>query len=48
MDEGSLGARQCLDAIKPAYDTARAEGKAVGLEPRSQELGARQRIRRDQ
>lgn len=31
MDEGSLGARQCLDAIKPAYEAARAAGKAVGL-----------------
>jgi xanthine dehydrogenase molybdenum-binding subunit len=31
MDEGTLGARQCLEAIKPAYDAARAEGKAVGL-----------------
>lgn len=31
MDEGASGARMCLDAIKPAYDAARAEGKAVGL-----------------
>jgi CO/xanthine dehydrogenase Mo-binding subunit len=31
MDEGSLGARQCLEAVKPAYDRAVAEGKAVGL-----------------
>lgn len=31
MDEGSRGARDCLDAVKPAYDRARTEGKAVGL-----------------
>ncbi len=31
MDEGSAGARRCLDAVKPAYDTARAAGKAIGL-----------------
>jgi aldehyde oxidoreductase len=31
MDDGCLGARQCLDAVKAAYDSARAEGKAVGL-----------------
>ena len=31
MDDGSLGARACLDAVKPAYDQAMAEGKAVGL-----------------
>ena len=31
MDAGSLGARACLDAIKPAYDAATAGGKAVGL-----------------
>ena len=31
MDEGSLGARQCLEAVKPAYDQAIREGKAVGL-----------------
>ena len=31
MDDGSLGARECLDAIKPAYDEAVAAGKAVGL-----------------
>ena len=31
MDEGCAGARQCLDAIKPAYDEAVAAGKAVGL-----------------
>jgi xanthine dehydrogenase molybdenum-binding subunit len=31
MDDGCLGARQCLDAVKPAYDEARAAGKAVGL-----------------
>jgi aldehyde oxidoreductase len=31
MDDGSLGARACLDAVKPAYDAARAAGKAVGV-----------------
>jgi len=31
MDEGCRGARQCLDAVKPAYDEARAAGKAIGL-----------------
>ena len=31
MDDGSRGIRECLDAIKPAYDAARSEGKAVGL-----------------
>jgi xanthine dehydrogenase molybdenum-binding subunit len=31
MDEGAGGARECLDAVKPAYERAVAEGKAVGL-----------------
>jgi xanthine dehydrogenase molybdenum-binding subunit len=31
MDEGSAGARMCLDAVKPAYDEARSAGKAIGL-----------------
>jgi xanthine dehydrogenase molybdenum-binding subunit len=31
MDDGCLGARACLDAVKPAYDAATAEGKAVGI-----------------
>jgi xanthine dehydrogenase molybdenum-binding subunit len=31
MDDGSRGIRECLDAIKPAYDEAKADGKAVGL-----------------
>jgi xanthine dehydrogenase molybdenum-binding subunit len=31
MDDGSLGARACLEAIKPVYEQAVAEGKAVGL-----------------
>lgn len=31
MDDGSAGARQCLDAVKPAYDDAIAAGKAVGI-----------------
>ncbi len=31
MDDGSLGARACLDAVRPAYDAALAGGRAVGL-----------------
>lgn len=31
MDDGCAGAEECLDAIKPRYDEARAAGKAVGL-----------------
>ncbi|MDE0117963.1 MAG: molybdopterin-dependent oxidoreductase [bacterium] len=31
MDDGSLGARACLDAVKPAWDEAQAAGKTVGL-----------------
>jgi xanthine dehydrogenase molybdenum-binding subunit len=31
MDEGSAGARECLDKIKPMYDAARDQGKAIGL-----------------
>ncbi len=31
MDDGCAGAEACLDAIKPMYDAARADGKAVGL-----------------
>ena len=31
MDDGCLGAEICLDAVKDAYDAARAEGKAVGV-----------------
>ncbi len=31
MDDGCLGARDCLDAVKPLWDAAVAEGKAVGL-----------------
>ena len=31
MDDGCRGARQCLDAVKPAYDEAVAAGKAVGI-----------------
>jgi xanthine dehydrogenase molybdenum-binding subunit len=31
MDDGCRGARSCLDAVKPAYDAARAEGRAVGV-----------------
>ncbi|HEX8804240.1 MAG TPA: molybdopterin cofactor-binding domain-containing protein [Acidimicrobiales bacterium] len=31
MDDGSAGARDCLDAVRPTYDAARGAGKAVGL-----------------
>lgn len=31
LDDGCLGAQACLDAVKPAYDAAIADGKAVGL-----------------
>ncbi|MGI9605671.1 MAG: molybdopterin-dependent oxidoreductase [Acidimicrobiales bacterium] len=31
MDDGCLGARECLDAVKPAYDAAMAAGKPVGM-----------------
>ncbi|MFQ5555077.1 MAG: molybdopterin-dependent oxidoreductase [Acidimicrobiia bacterium] len=31
MDEGSRGARRCLDAVWPAYERARDQGKAVGV-----------------
>ena len=31
MDDGSAGIRMCLDAIKPRFDQAMADGKAVGL-----------------
>ena len=31
MDDGCLGARDCLDAVKPLWDEAIAAGKAVGV-----------------
>ncbi len=31
MDDGSLGAQRCLDALADRYEAARAEGKAVGI-----------------
>jgi xanthine dehydrogenase molybdenum-binding subunit len=31
MDDGSRGARRCLDAVRDRYDAARDAGKAVGL-----------------
>jgi xanthine dehydrogenase molybdenum-binding subunit len=31
MDDGSLGARACLEAVKPAWDEAKAAGKSVGM-----------------
>ncbi|MEO1062511.1 MAG: molybdopterin cofactor-binding domain-containing protein [Actinomycetota bacterium] len=31
MDDGCLGARACLDAVKESYEAAVADGKAVGV-----------------
>jgi xanthine dehydrogenase molybdenum-binding subunit len=31
MDDGCAGAERCLDTVRPLYEQARAEGKAVGL-----------------
>jgi xanthine dehydrogenase molybdenum-binding subunit len=31
MDDGCLGARACLDAVRPAYEAAVAAGKPVGV-----------------
>ena len=31
MDDGCLGARECLDAVRPAYDAAVAAGQPVGV-----------------
>ncbi len=31
MDDGCAGAEACLDAMKPLYDAAREQGRAVGL-----------------
>ena len=31
MDDGCLGARACLDAVKPAWDAAVAAGRPVGM-----------------
>ncbi len=31
MDDGCLGARECLDAVKEPYEAARAAGKPVGV-----------------
>jgi aldehyde oxidoreductase len=31
MDDGCLGANACLEAIRPHYEQARAEGRAIGL-----------------
>ncbi|CAB4564588.1 MAG: molybdopterin-dependent oxidoreductase [Actinobacteria bacterium] len=31
MDDGCGGAEACLDAVKPRYDAAREQGRAVGL-----------------
>src|SRR5690606_32346698 len=31
MDDGCQGARDCLEAVRPAWEAARAAGKAVGL-----------------
>ncbi len=44
MDDGCLGARDCLDAVKPAWDDAVAAGQGRGRRARPQELGPRQRV----
>jgi xanthine dehydrogenase molybdenum-binding subunit len=31
MDDGCLGARDCLEAVRPAWEAARAAGQAVGV-----------------
>ena len=31
MDDGCLGARECLDAVKTAYEEARSAGQPVGV-----------------
>jgi len=31
MDDGCLGARRCLDAVRPAYEAAQAAGRACGV-----------------
>jgi aldehyde oxidoreductase len=31
MDDGCLGARACLDAVRPAYEAAAAAGRSVGV-----------------
>jgi aldehyde oxidoreductase len=31
MDDGCRGATECLEALKPAYDAAKSDGKAVGI-----------------
>jgi aldehyde oxidoreductase len=31
MDDGAAGAEACLDAMRPLYDAARAQGRAVGI-----------------
>jgi xanthine dehydrogenase molybdenum-binding subunit len=31
MDDGCAGAEACLDAVKPLYDAAREQGRAVGI-----------------
>lgn len=31
MDDGALGAKACLDAVKPAFDQAISDGKPVGI-----------------
>jgi xanthine dehydrogenase molybdenum-binding subunit len=31
MDDGCLGAELCLDAVRPVYEQARTEGRAVGV-----------------
>ncbi len=47
MDDGCLGARACLDAIKPAYDDGCRVRRGGRSRPRAQELWARQRLQGD-
>ena len=47
MDDGCLGARACLDAVKPAYDAAVAAGKTRRARPWPQELWSWQRVQGD-
>src|SRR5581483_12049736 len=39
MDDGCRGARECLDAVRPAYERARAAGRS---EEHTSELQSRQ------
>ena len=47
MDDGSLGARACLEAVKPAWDEARGGRQVGGPGARPQELRSGQRLQGD-